>query len=68
VRVNATVTSASKPFGTFPTVIPTAKMKLVIGGYPRMNPQTKNMTPLPTANIANRFIKRSISFANGEIY
>jgi hypothetical protein len=32
VRVNATVTYARSPLGTFATVIPIAKMKLVIGG------------------------------------
>jgi hypothetical protein len=56
------------PLGTLATVIPIAKIKLVMAGYPMINPAIKNVPPHITENIANREINLLISWDNGEGY
>lgn len=45
VSVRHTVTVASNPSGTFATMIPIMKTKLVIGSVPITKPRAKKMTP-----------------------
>lgn len=66
VNVKATVTVAKRPSGTFATIIPIAKTRLVIAAkiinniilrYPIMKPRTKNTTPIDMAITAIYLIK-----------
>lgn len=48
-RERAAVIVASSPSGTLATIIPIPKTRLVMAGYPIINPATKNIIPSVTA-------------------
>lgn len=68
VRVNPTVTSANNPYGTLATMIPIAKMKLVIAGYPIANPKQKRTIPQTEANIVIPTMNLPIYLERGDYY
>ena len=50
MSVSPTVTSANNPSGTLATIIPIAKMKFVMAGYPIANPKQNKTIPQILAN------------------
>lgn len=66
VNVNPTVTSANKPSGTLATMIPMAKIKLVIAGYPIANPRQKSTIPQAEAKIVIPTMNLLIYFERGD--
>lgn len=56
---------ASKPLGTKPTMIPTAKMRLVIASYPITNPNIKKKSPTIIAKVATNWTNLFNSFLIG---
>mmetsp|Transcript_14183 Transcript_14183/g.36606 ORF Transcript_14183/g.36606 Transcript_14183/m.36606 type:complete len:227 (-) Transcript_14183:772-1452(-) len=65
VSVSATVTVASRPSGTFATMIPMRKMTASSHSYPRAMAMIKNETPRNTATDVMMKMKMSISLAIG---
>ena len=61
-----TVTSANSPSGTLATIIPIAKMKFVIAGYPIANPRQKRTIPQILAKIVIPTINLLISLERGD--
>lgn len=66
VNVNPTVTSAKSPYGTLATIIPIAKIKLVIAGYPIANPRQNKTIPQTDAKIVIPTINLLIYFERGD--
>jgi hypothetical protein len=65
VKLRATVIVANNPFGTKPTMIPTAKIKLVITSYPITKPKMKKNSPTSMAINATIYTNLLSSFLIG---
>jgi hypothetical protein len=68
VKVKPTVTSITRPYGTFAVIIPIAKIKFKIAGYPTAKPRQNINKPIVTENIVKRIINLFISNFNGDYY
>jgi hypothetical protein len=66
VKVSPTVTSARSPSGTLATIIPMAKMKFVMAGYPIAKPRQNSTTPHTVAKMVIPKINLEISFDRGD--
>ena len=65
VRVSPIVTSTIIPYGTFAVMIPIAKMKFKMAGYPTTKPKQNRRIPTETANIVNLIMNLLISNFKG---
>lgn len=66
VRVKPTVTSTIRPSGTLAVMIPIAKMKFRIAGYPTANPRPNNRAPTATAKAVSLIMNLLIYFLSGD--
>lgn len=66
VKVRPTVTSANRPYGTLATIIPIAKIKFVMAGYPIANPRQNRIIPQQEANIVIPTINLLIYLERGD--
>ena len=66
VNVKPAVTSTRSPYGTLAVIMPTAKIKFNMGGYPTANPKPNNRTPIITANTVRRIMNLLISCFKGD--
>jgi hypothetical protein len=66
VNVSPTTTSANKPSGTFATMMPMAKTKFVMAGYPIAKPKQNSTTPQTAAKIVIAKMNRPIYLERGD--